>query len=496
MRYNPENRKNANPATLQQQVESLSARTIPMHMPGHKRRLRPSDSLPYELDLTEIDGADDLHDADGILKEAMMRAADLWGSRRAWFLVGGSTCGLLASIRAAAPFESEIIAARNCHRSVFHAIELGKYKVHWILPEQDPQFEICKAVTPDEVREALKRYPCSAAVILTSPTYEGILSDIRGISKICRAADVPLIVDEAHGAHLGLFEEGGFPDGAVKCGADIAVQSVHKTLPSLTQTAVLHLQGDLVKEKEIERQLGIFETSSPSYPLMISIDSCVHLLAQQGPELFESWKQNLDLFYTEAENLQNIKINRKISDEDTARGRKRKFDARDRSKILISFRDLGLSGAQAAAILRDQYGIEVEMSSGGNVLAMTGAGESRENLLRLYEALRHMDATPRTKARKEAGSGEREALMITKIRTACSILEAVNHPCEEVPLRHSAGRICGEYLYAYPPGIPILAPGEYIRPQQIRAILRAQADGNRVHHTYSDNPEMIACLAE
>ena len=121
-------------STLQEEVERLAARTIPMHMPGHKRGLRPSDALPYDWDITEIEGADDLHDASGILAEAMGRAADLWGSRRTWFLVGGSTCGLLAAIRAAAPFGSEIIAARNCHRSVFHAIELGGYKVHWIVP--------------------------------------------------------------------------------------------------------------------------------------------------------------------------------------------------------------------------------------------------------------------------------------------------------------------------------------------------------------------------
>ena len=130
MSIDPTSKNIRNTATLQEEVEKLTALTVPMHMPGHKRALMPSDCLPYEWDITEISGADDLHDADGILRYAMARAADLWGSRRAWFLVGGSTCGILAAIRAAAPFGSEIIAARNCHRSVFHAIELGGYKVH------------------------------------------------------------------------------------------------------------------------------------------------------------------------------------------------------------------------------------------------------------------------------------------------------------------------------------------------------------------------------
>ena len=172
---------------LQSQIEELSDKTLPMHMPGHKRVMRPSDILPYEWDITEIEGADDLHDADGILKEAMDRASELWKSRRTWFLVGGSTCGLLAAIRAAAPFGSEIIAARNCHRSVYHAIELGGYKVHWILPQEDRSFDVCLDITPEQVRASLRRYPDSAAVIVTSPTYEGVVSDISSIAIISEA---------------------------------------------------------------------------------------------------------------------------------------------------------------------------------------------------------------------------------------------------------------------------------------------------------------------
>ena len=476
--------------TLQEEVERLAARTVPMHMPGHKRGLRPSDALPYDWDITEIEGADDLHDACGILEEAMERAADLWGSRRTWFLVGGSTCGLLAAIRAAAPFGSEVIAARNCHRSVFHAIELGGYKVHWLIPDQDREFEICKAITPEQVAVSVKNHPGSAAVILTSPTYEGVISDIRGISDICSEAGIPLIVDEAHGAHLGLFREGGFPDGAVKCGADLVVQSLHKTLPSLTQTAVLHLQGDLVGEKEIERQLGIFETSSPSYPLMISIDSCVELLRKEGAELFERWKENLDRFYKDSEIFSSIQV----LGEDLRRRKNKEPYVRDRSKILISFRNENMRGSRAAQILRSRYEIETEMSSGMNVLAMTGPGDSEENFRRLFESLRSMDIVLSSGGEEELK--KREPLEIPKVRTACSILEAVSHPREDTPLRECTGRICGEYLYAYPPGIPILAPGEYITAQHLRVILRAEADGNSVHHTHSDDRRMIACLEE
>lgn len=470
---------------LQREIEKITEEMLPMHMPGHKRRLKPSDCLPYDWDITEISGADDLHDADGILLQAMERAATLWGSRRTWFLVGGSTCGILAAIRAAVPFGSEIIAARNCHRSVYHAIELGGYKVHWIMPGKDRRFGINGPVTPEQVRSALRKHPCSAAVILTSPTYEGVVSDVRAIADLCHRESIPLIVDEAHGAHFGLFEEGGFPESAVRLGADAVVQSVHKTLPSLTQTALLHLGGDLIGEKEIERQLGIFETSSPSYPLMISIDSCVQLLMEEGPELFEAWRDSLDEFYLRAEELERIQV---LGGGGTGR---------DRSKILISFSALGLTGAEAAGILREQYGIETEMVSGSTVLAMTGCGDTRETVRYLADALSELDKAP--SARRADGTGRPDESGpggIPAVRTACRILDAVTGCSEEVPMGEAAGRICGEYLYIYPPGIPILAPGEYIDSEHLRIIRQAEADGAVVRHTHAEGRRTIVCLEE
>ncbi len=483
-----------NQCTLQEEIRKIADRTMPMHMPGHKRRLMPSDCLPYEYDLTEIEGADDLHDASGILKKAMERAASLWGSRRAWFLVGGSTCGILAAIRAAAPFGSEIIAARNCHRSVCHAIELGGYKVHWLMPARNREFDICLGITAGQVREAVRKYPGSAAVVITSPTYEGILSDVRGIAAACRRSGIPLVVDEAHGAHLGLFEEGGFPDGAVRCGADLVIQSLHKTLPSLTQTAVLHLQGNLVAEREVERQLGIFETSSPSYPLMISMDSCVQLLRRQGTELFSSWRYGLDRFYAGVRGLVRIKV----LDDDAFRGDSEKNVVRDRSKIWISFARTGLTGKEAAGILRKRYGIETEMASGANVLAMTGCADNEETCMKLCDALLDMDDDLR-KNRKRPSSGtasRRAALAAPGIRTACSILDAVTSPAEEVPIERCEGRICGEYLYAYPPGIPLLVPGEYIGREHLAVIRQKEEDGNAIHHTHSSGAGAIVCLSE
>ena len=483
---------------LEAEVNKLTRNMIPMHMPGHKRMLMPSERLPYDLDITEISGADDLHDAGGILRDAMERASRLWGSGRTWFLVGGSTCGILAGIRAAVPFGGEIIAARNCHRSVFHAIELGGYKVHWILPAQYRRAGICGGITRKQVRDCIVRHPGSAAVIVTSPTYEGVVSDIRSIAEVCHGAGIPLLVDEAHGAHLGLFEEGGFPTGAVRCGADLVVQSVHKTLPSLTQTALLHLQGSMIRSKEMERQLGIFETSSPSYPLMISIDSCTELLAKAGPELFGVWKERLDRFYDAVRPLRYVRVwdpdSAPESGTKSGAGSLMNRDRRDRSKIWISFRRAGLSGAEAAALLRERYGIETEMCSGDCVLAMTGCGDTDEDLHRLSEALRAVDSEAAGRERTAKKAAPQTAL--PPVQTACTILAAVGCEAEEVDMDEAEGRICGEYLYAYPPGIPILAPGEYIGQEHIRLIRKSGEDGNPVHHTHADHPDRIMCLAE
>ena len=186
-------------STLQQQLETLSAARYPLHMPGHKRRVPPAPGLGcYAWDLTEIDGADDLHDADGILADAMARTAALYGARRCWYLVGGSTVGLLAGIRALAPFGSMVIAARNCHKAVYHAIELGQLTARWLTPPVDPQFGIYGSVRPADMAAALDAAPDARCVILTSPTYEGVWSEVRTIAEICHARGVPLLVDEAH----------------------------------------------------------------------------------------------------------------------------------------------------------------------------------------------------------------------------------------------------------------------------------------------------------
>ena len=252
----------------------------PFHMPGHKRQKQPGSLFPYDLDITEIDGFDNLHHAEGILAEAMERAAKLWGSRKSFFLVNGSSAGLLAGIRALTKRGDKVLMARGCHRAVYHAVELcGLHPVYmqaaWV-----EEMQISGSIQPETVEKHLQEHPDCNLVVLTSPTYEGVVSDIAEIAKITHRYGAYLLVDEAHGAHLGFCEE-GFPDTAVHLGADVVVQSLHKTLPCPTQTAILHVCTEQVDATEVGRQLSVFQTSSPSYVFMAEMDGCISLLERE-----------------------------------------------------------------------------------------------------------------------------------------------------------------------------------------------------------------------
>ena len=454
-------------STLQQQLQTLSVARYPLHMPGHKRRVRPAPGLGcYAWDLTEIDGADDLHDADGILADAMARTAALYGARRCWYLVGGSTVGLLAGIRALAPFGSTVIAARNCHKAVYHAIELGQLTARWLTPPVDPQFGIYGSVRPADVAAALDAAPDARCVILTSPTYEGVLSDIRTIAEICHARGVPLLVDEAHGAHyLPFAARYGWRGGAVAAGADLVVQSAHKTLPSLTQTAFLQLNGDLADPAEVERQLDVFETSSPSYPLMASLDGCTRWLAEEGSAAFAAWRARLDRFDAAVKGLQKTKVmcfGRDALDAHPC------FFAHDSGKILLQI------GTEGAAYLRAD-GFEPEMVCGPNVLAMTSPCDEENALDRLAVVLHAWDeqAVPPAPAAH---------ILPPPGAARCTIAEALLRPARTVPLADAAGETAAEYIWAYPPGVPLLAPGEEVTPEFLAACRELEAAGTRLKH--------------
>ena len=334
---------------------------------------------------------------------------------------------------------------------------------------------ICGPIEPEALQKALEETPDAACVVLTSPTYEGILTDIAACAAICHARGVPLLVDEAHGAHLGLFS--GWPDSALHQGADVVVQSVHKTLPCLTQTALLHLgKGSLADPEEVERQLDIFETSSPSYPLMVSIDACTDLLIRQGEYLFARWKQRLDLFDQEVRGLQHLQV----------LGHSRGFPLGfDPGKLPIFTGRTNLRGADLARILRQRYGMETEMSQGDICLAMTGLGDSDRAMRSLSSALLELDSL--------VSSADRQAAVTLPEpgNYVCSISQAAAGRGRQVPISQAEGETAAEYVWAYPPGIPLIVPGEAVSARTVQVAQALQASGTALHHSRSRGQELL-----
>lgn len=475
--------------------------TAPMHMPGHKRNIA---DIPFlaelgaKYDITEIEGFDDLHNPHGILEEGMKRAALLWKSDYCFFLVNGSTCGILASISAAAKLSrnGKIIMARNCHKSVYNAVELNKLSAIFISPPTVEGFGFCGSISPKDIEIAVRDNP-GTPVILTSPTYEGVISNVAEISIICHMFGSPLIVDEAHGAHLDLSPY--FVGGAVHAGADVVVQSIHKTLSGLTQSSLLHLNGGLISYDDIKRELAVFETSSPSYLLMSSIDGTRELLEKRGSELFKGWNRRLDRFDELVSTLQNLKIPGHSDRFSCQKPRKPVgYERRgikspavygfDISKIVVSCEGTDITGISLMKELRQRFKIECEMAACGYVVAMSGLLDSEENIERLGRAIRELDG----EIHRTAPRLPFTAAKIPPRRMP--VAEALERPSKAMSVKDIRGRISAEYIWAYPPGIPLIVPGEELTEEIIKSIIIQREAGVSLHSTYGAMPKLIRVL--
>nr|WP_294490825.1 aminotransferase class I/II-fold pyridoxal phosphate-dependent enzyme [uncultured Anaerosporobacter sp.] len=432
----------------------------PMHMPGHKRNLELMDMVnPYAIDITEIDGFDNLHDAEEILLDNMEEAAQLYHAEHTHYLINGSTSGLLVSIAACTKKGDTVLVVRNCHKAVYHAIFLNELVPIYLYPEVDDDYGIHKGITPEQVKKELEENPDIKMVLLTSPTYEGIVSDIREIASVVHSYNIPLIVDEAHGAHLGFSKD--FPENSVTCGADLVIHSVHKTLPAFTQTALLHSNGSLVDYDKIKMYLQIYQTSSPSYVLMSGISNCIRIIKEQGRQLFEEYYRNLREFYLACNILKHIEVYQPIKLQEE----KRPF-AFDPSKILIFTHHSSINGVELYEMLLNRYQIQCEMVSKNYVLAMTSLADTKEGFNRLLEALLDIDRN----ISRENKQAQTSLFFVTDLRLALTPYEAYNLRKESINLDESIGNIAAEYIYLYPPGIPLVVPGEEITKEIISRI--------------------------
>ena len=478
MKDQSKERRNPSPSPLEKYFQHYNEKNLlPLHMPGHQRKTEMGTALPYAYDYTEVEELDNLHAPEGILQEAMNRTAAYYGCPDCFYLVNGSSSGLQAGIFTLLEEGDEVVVARNCHRSVFYALSLRKAKIHFLLPEFWEDFSCFGSVSLKEVERLLREFPKSKALIFTSPSYEGVVSDVEGIARLCHENGLSLLVDEAHGAHFSPKRGASFPESAISLGADLVVQSPHKTLCSLTQSAWILGNGQRYSREKLSFYLSVFQTTSPSYPLMLSLEKATTLLEREGEALFSHWKEVMESFREKARTLSYFTF---LWEKEEA------CFAMDFTKIFL--RVLGIPelrlGKDLAKLLREDYGIESEMHSGENLLLMTGPFISEEELDRLFLALKDIER----RFGEEKGKPLRSKLLssalyqISVADNSLQIQEGLKEG-EELSLHDGEGRICLEYLSLYPPGIPLLFPGEKLTKEKIQEIETLEKEGIELQYS-------------
>lgn len=419
----------------------------PFHMPGHKRNCN-FNIVGSEIDITEIDGFDNLHAATSSIKKIEDNLAKIYNANRSFMLINGSTVGLLSAIFAVTNRCDKIIIARNCHKSVYNACYLRELEVVYIEPEFDECDGYYTSISQNKIDKVIKENNDAKALVITSPTYEGNISNIK--------SSIPLIIDCAHGAHFGFSNFPKYPN------ADIIISSLHKTLPCLTQTAVLNVYNNMYTEN-VKKYLDIFETSSPSYILMSSVSKCIEIL-NNGNELFSIYEKNLKDLYSV--NLKNLKF--KIGD--------------DIGKIVVSTATANINGTELSQILRDKYNIECEMASVNYIILMTSIADTKDAFTLLKNALQEIDKTLKKVELKKIA----KPLLPTKVYKSSEVSNT-----EATPLLNTTNKICGEYIYAYPPDIPIIVPGELITKDIIDSINLMISNGVNI---ISDSNLLPQCI--
>ena len=539
---------------LDKLIEYSNADYVPMHMPGAKRNTllydeRKSNNISNineaagvlsRLDITEIEGFDNLHNPEGILLEMQKKAERLYNSEKSLVSVNGSTAGILAAISGVCNKGDHILVARNCHVSVYNAVFLNELYPHYIVPEVDKKNGIAKGITLDDIKKTIRKmleenniifkykdegkvlnnnkivgdyYLTNQksnteiyrtidmtqikAVIITSPTYEGLVSDVKEIADFLHEFKIPLIVDEAHGAHFQFND--AFPKSSIKLGADVVINSIHKTLPAPTQTALLHLNSNLINYDRVKRYLDIYETTSPSYLLMAGVDRALSFVEKDGKKAYERYILMLKELRTKISKLKYIKLE----------------DVDDISKIVLSGPDfIGNFGKKLYDVLLNKYRVQLEMASFSYAIAMTSVCDKKEYYDIFFRGLEEIDRQIqnikdtydiKTKEIQDGQIIDMQEKQIKNIRdiqsnniekngiefgNMCSGIIMLERPSDvEKRIQHSGyqeisifdDKICGmecvNPVLLYPPGMPLINSGELIQQDKVEIIRMARKSG-------------------
>lgn len=448
-------------------LEHAALEPISFHMPGHKgsriyRENGYGDFLDaiMDCDITEIPGADNLFQTESVIAETMEKYRELYEVKKSCLLINGSSGGLIAAVLAAVGRGGKLVMARNCHKSIFNALPLGDITPVYAYPQTIEEYGVLGGISAEEIAKCLDENPEAEAVLVPSPNYYGICSDIKAIAEEVHKRGKILIVDQAHGAHLKFFSKygvGDFPKAAEEQGADIVINSIHKTLASWTQSALLNVCTERVDLNVLEDKLQTLESSSPSYPMMATLDISADLLQEKGEKLMRAWAENLGFFYEEAKKIPGLVIM-----EETAL---------DRTKMNIDMSAYNINGNELEELLMEK-GIFLELVTGNIIMCMSGIGNRRCDFERLLEGLKSIAA-------ERTMSGERE---MRQPEALTERLERTELPKEKiyVPIDEAAGKVCAASIIPYPPGVPIACPGEILTAEVLSYVRARRAADEKV----------------
>jgi arginine/lysine/ornithine decarboxylase len=437
-------------------LDRAKRKVISFHTPGHKngrgldKKLASYTGREFlALDVTVFPEVDSLHDPTGPIKKAQMLMAEAYGVEQTLFLVNGSTVGNMAMIMSACRPGESIIISRNAHKSTLGGIVLSGVWPIWVQPTVDQNLDVLFDSTPEQIEKALKQFPEAKAVFVTSPTYNGITTNLKKIADICHARGKVLLVDEAHGAHLKFHKN--LPMSAIDAGADLIVQSTHKTLSAFSQGSVLHFNSKLMDISRVKRIVSMLQTTSPNYLTMASLDLARYQMFSEGEDILSKLIEHSERARAEINHLKNFTCFTRA--EIQGRG----FDL-DVTKLTINVTRSGYSGQRISEILAKDFNIQVDAADLFNLIAITGTGTNKQDLDSLVKALSEID-------HMKQGEAQNWVLNIPSLST-----ELVMNPrdvfllyrSKRVPLRKAIGHISAQPLTPYPPGIPVLIPGERV----------------------------------
>jgi lysine decarboxylase len=477
-------------------LDYVDAGVIPFHTPGHKQGIGMERAFRdfvgdnvLAIDLTQIRGLDDLLQPEEALVEAQELAAATFGAEQSFFLINGSTSGNQCMMMAALNPGDKLAIPRNSHKSAMGGLIMSGATPVWMQPEVDEALHMDHTVTPETVRATLEREPDVKAIFIVSPTYYGVAADLQAIADIAHEHDIPLLVDEAWGPHFHFHP--ALPVSAMQAGADIAINSTHKMLGSMSQTAMLHVQGNRIRIDRLKAVYKLFLSTSPNLVLVASLDVARRQMALDGPALLS---RTIEISNDARRRLNEIPRVYCFGEE--LEGRPGVYDL-DPTKITITVKDLGYTGYEAEEILRRRYNVQVELADLFNVVALYTIGTTPEASDMLVHGVRELARedrpvdifSPSGVLERRMSTGTYKLPSIPPIRLLPR--DAFLASTEFIPFKTSAGRICAEVITPYPPGIPVLSPGEEITPEIIDYLTLEKKAGVKMQGPYDDDLKFI-----